>query len=95
MARKYFKSKAEAKQALCDRKRNNVSCCDEIFKMPKGTRHAGQYAVCSTITNNHLLLQSTQFARKTSFCCSFCFQLLDPFFEFGNTFIFFFYQLLK
>ncbi|WP_304999328.1 MULTISPECIES: hypothetical protein [Bacteroidales] len=47
MARKYFKSKTEAKQALCDRKRNNVSCCDEIFKMPKGTRHAGQYAVCS------------------------------------------------
>jgi len=47
MARKYFKSKDEARKALSERKRNDISCCDEIFKMPKGTRHAGQYAVCS------------------------------------------------
>ena len=61
MARKYFKSKAEAKQALCDRKRNNVSCCDEIFKMPKGTRHAGQYAVCSHMEYlKHLLTYGKQ-----------------------------------
>lgn len=49
MARRYFKSKAEAQKAPCERKCNNLSCCDEIFKMPKGTRNAGQYAVCSHI----------------------------------------------
>ncbi len=47
MARKYFKSKAEAQRALDDRKRKSLSCYDEIFKMPKGTRHHGQYAVCT------------------------------------------------
>jgi len=49
MTRKYFKQKSEARKALAARKRNTPSCCDEIFKMPKGTRHAGQYAVCSHI----------------------------------------------
>lgn len=47
MPRKYFSSKAAACKALSERKRNNLQCCDEIFKMPKGTRHAGQYAVCT------------------------------------------------
>ena len=42
MARKYFKSKAEARKTLSERKRNNLSCCDEIFKMPKGTGQHGQ-----------------------------------------------------
>ena len=49
MARKYFKTKSEARKALSERKRNDISCCDEIFKMPKDTRHAGQYAICSHI----------------------------------------------
>ena len=46
MARKYFKSKDEARKALSERKSNNLLCCDEIFKMPKGTRHP-EFNVCS------------------------------------------------
>lgn len=45
--RKYFKTITEARKALAERKNKDCSCTDEIFKMPKGTRHAGEYAVCS------------------------------------------------
>lgn len=45
--RKYFKSKTEARKALTERKSKDCFCDDEIFKMPKGTRRAGQYAVCT------------------------------------------------
>lgn len=45
--RKYFATKAEARKALAERKDKHNYCDDDIFRMPKGTRHAGQYAVCS------------------------------------------------
>lgn len=47
MKKKYFKSKKEAVQE-CER-RNQGHCCQyiKVFKMPKGTRHHGEYAVCS------------------------------------------------
>ena len=45
--KKYFKNK---KDALSEAKRRNEQKCVEwykVFKMPKGTRHHGEYAVCS------------------------------------------------
>lgn len=47
--KKYFKSKSEAKAALAKRKNKSLACCDGIFKMPKGSRHAGEYAVCTEL----------------------------------------------
>ena len=45
--KKYFKTKKEANTEKAKRIQagNNVS----VFKMPKGTRHAGEFAVCSLI----------------------------------------------
>lgn len=40
--KKYFTSRKEAMAAAKER---NTEC----FKMPKGTRHAGKYAVCSRL----------------------------------------------
>ena len=45
--RKYFKTRIEARKALVQRKSKDRFCSDEIFKMPKGTRRAGEYAVCT------------------------------------------------
>ena len=41
--RKYFKSRKEAIKA-CEERRNPFI---KVWKMPKGTRHHGEYAVCS------------------------------------------------
>lgn len=46
MRRKYFKSLKEAKEAL---KTKNPYCGYSIFKMPKGTRKHGWYAVCTEL----------------------------------------------
>ncbi len=46
--KKYFKSKRKAQQ-VCDQRnkeRGSVGWL-KVFKMPKGTRHHGEYAVCS------------------------------------------------
>lgn len=45
--KKYFKDKDEALQECA--RRNMYKSCEyyKVFKMPKGTRHHGEYAVCS------------------------------------------------
>lgn len=45
---KYFKTKRAALAEL-DRRRKTGFCIDNVFKMQKGTRHHGEYAVCSGI----------------------------------------------
>lgn len=47
MKRKYYKTLSEAKQAHAVAVITNP--CIRIFKMPKGTRKHGWYAVCSEI----------------------------------------------
>ena len=43
--RKYYKSKAAALKA-CE-EMNNIAI--HVYKMPKGSRHHGEYAVCSYV----------------------------------------------
>ena len=48
--RKYFKSRKEALKAYEERNKTYGSgkeIC--VYKMPKGSRHSGQYAVCDYI----------------------------------------------
>ena len=45
--KKYYSSKAEAKKACSERQKHNPGI--GVYKMPKGSRHAGQYAVCDHI----------------------------------------------
>ena len=49
--RKYFQSKREALKA-CEERNKTFGSGKEIsvYKMPKGSRHSGQYAVCDYIT---------------------------------------------
>lgn len=44
--RKYFKSKVAAFRA-CERGNQPYGKGLEVFKMPKGSRHPGMYAVCT------------------------------------------------
>ena len=48
--RKYFKSRKEAIKA-CEKRNKTFGSGKEIgvYKMPKGSRHSGQYAVCTFI----------------------------------------------
>ena len=46
--RKYFKSRKEALKA-CEERNKTHGNGTEVFKMPKGSRHSGQYAVCTFI----------------------------------------------
>ena len=46
--RKYFKSRKEALKA-CEERNKTHGTGIEVFKMPKGSRHSGQYAVCTFI----------------------------------------------
>ena len=46
--RKYFKSKKEAIKT-CEERNKSYGKGIEVFKMPKGSRHSGQYAVCTYI----------------------------------------------
>ena len=46
--RKYFKSRKEALKA-CEERNKTHGNGIEVFKMPKGSRHSGQYAVCTFI----------------------------------------------
>ena len=50
MRRKYFKSRKEAIKA-CEERNKTFGSGKEIrgYKMPKGSRHSGQYAVCTYI----------------------------------------------
>lgn len=45
---KYFKSKAEANRAKLDRDPQGYKGL-HVFKMPKGTRKAGWFAVCTEL----------------------------------------------
>ena len=45
--KKYFDKMSDAKRALEERRKNSGSASLGVFKMHKGTRHAGKYAVCS------------------------------------------------
>lgn len=44
--KKYYTSKNEAIAACEERNRVHGTHC-QVFKMPKGTRHHGEYAVCT------------------------------------------------
>lgn len=43
--KKYFKSRSEAHKVCNERQRQDPSV--KVWKMPKGTRHHGEWAVCS------------------------------------------------
>lgn len=45
MKKKYFKTKQEAFKACEERRKENPFV--KVFKMSKGTRHHGMYAVCT------------------------------------------------
>ena len=45
--RKYFKTKREALKECMYRNSERMRANLDVFKMPKGTRHAGEYAVCT------------------------------------------------
>jgi hypothetical protein len=45
--KKYFKSKAEAIKACRERNNGHSTGYYKVFKMSKGTRHHGEFAVCS------------------------------------------------
>lgn len=47
--KKYFKTRSSAKTELAKRKSEDITCIDQLFKIPKGTRHSGEYAVCSEL----------------------------------------------
>ena len=48
MRRKYFKSRTEAIKA-CEEQNKPYGKGIEVHKMPKCSRHSGQYAVCDYI----------------------------------------------
>lgn len=45
--KKYFKSKAEALKVCAERNKGVGHEYYKVFKMSKGTRHHGEFAVCS------------------------------------------------
>lgn len=45
--RKYFKTRREAVAACAEQNRGKSVEWYKVFLMPKGTRHHGEYAVCS------------------------------------------------
>lgn len=45
--KKYFKSKEEAMKVCAQRNHGKTIEWYKVFRMPKGTRHHGEYAVCS------------------------------------------------
>jgi len=47
MEKKYFKNKKEAIEVRDKRNAGKGIEWYKVFKMPKGTRHHGEYAVCS------------------------------------------------
>ena len=47
MNKKYFKTRKEAIKACEERNKSNGCGWYKVFKMSKGTRKAGWYAVCS------------------------------------------------
>lgn len=49
MKRKYFKSKSEANKARTARNEEKHTDMYHVYRMPKGSRKAGWYAVCTYI----------------------------------------------
>lgn len=47
--RKYFKTLKEARKEVEERQNHFYDCTLRIFKMPKGTRHHGQYFIGTDI----------------------------------------------
>lgn len=47
--KKYFKSRAEARRVCAERNAKLNTNMYGVWKMPKGTRHVGMYAVCTDI----------------------------------------------
>lgn len=45
--KKYFKTRKDALKACAERNTKEGFNYLHVFKMPKGTRHHGEYAVCS------------------------------------------------
>ena len=45
--KKYFKTKREALKVCSEHNKGKGIEWYKVFKMPKGTRHHGEYAVCS------------------------------------------------
>ena len=45
--KKYFKSKAEAQRVCAERNKGKGFTWYHVFKMKRGTKHHGEYAVCS------------------------------------------------
>ncbi len=45
--KKYYKTLSEAKKACAERNKGKSVEWYQVFKMSKGTRHHGEYAVCS------------------------------------------------
>ena len=49
MRRKYFKNKKEAIQTCKERNTEERTSRYKVFKMSKGTRHHGEFAVCTEL----------------------------------------------
>ena len=47
--KKYFKSKTDAQKEAKERNEKSPISMVGVYKMPKGSRHPGMYAVCSYI----------------------------------------------
>lgn len=45
--KKYFKTKKEAVEVAKERRKIKDTCMISVFKMPKGSRRHGMYAVCT------------------------------------------------
>jgi hypothetical protein len=45
--KKYFKTKREAEKVCAERNEQEHTEKYKVFKMSKGTRHHGEYAVCT------------------------------------------------
>ena len=45
--KKYFKTKKEAIEVAKERRKIKDTYIISVFKMPKGSRHHGMYAVCT------------------------------------------------
>lgn len=46
--KKYYKTRKEANK-VCEERNQRYGYVYEVFRMPKGTRHHGEYAVCTYV----------------------------------------------
>lgn len=47
--KKYFKTRREALRVCDERNKGRGFLCYHVFKMPKGTKRHGEFAVCTEI----------------------------------------------